>query len=146
MRTLSLRRRRRASATRQRHGFSVVEIMVAMVLLGIVMMSLGGLASIVARRGRSNTIVAGRTFALQQQTNKILSLPFDSIATFPTTAKTMAAGDFRYKRLLTITKLDNDRYTIKIVILPQAAGAPSDSLILNRTRPPTSSVLCQGCP
>lgn len=146
MRALSSRRRRRLATPRARAGFSLVEILVAVTLLGVVMMSLGRLSVAIAQRSRMNELVAERSFALQQQANKFQAMPFDSIATFPLTAKSFTSGDFGYGRVLRRTQLATDRYQFMIVIVPTADPTRRDSLILTRTRPPSSSVLCVGCP
>lgn len=146
MRALSFRRRRGATAPRARTGFSVIEVMVAVTLLGVVMMSLGKLSVVIAQRGRSNELVTERTFAMQQQASKFVSMPYDSIATFPTVGKTFMSGDFRYGRLLRITSPGTDRYRITLVIVPASDPARRDSVIIDRSRPPSSSVLCVGCP
>lgn len=139
-------RRRQAPVHRPRAGFSVIEVMIAVTLLGIVMMSLGKFSLIVAQRGRSNELVSARTFALQQQANKFMSLPYDSIATFPATTKALTSGDFKYARIVRIAAPATNRYTITVVVVPASDPARRDSLVLDRTRPPSSSVLCTGCP
>jgi Tfp pilus assembly protein PilV len=132
----------------RRAGISVIEIMISITILGIVMMSLGKLSVMVSQRGRTNELVANRTFAMQQQSNKFSSMPFDSVRTFPTAARSMAAGAFNYTRRLTITQpvVGVPRYQIKIVIVPALDTTKKDSLIIDRAQPPGNTSLCVGCP
>jgi len=131
-----------------RRGISVIEIMIALTILGVVMMSLGKLSVMVSMRGRTNELVASRTFAMQQQSNKFSSMPYDSVRTFPTVQQTLTAGSFSYLRRLTITQpvVGSNRYTVKIVIVPLSDTTKKDSLTLDRAQPPGNTVLCGGCP
>src|SRR3954469_16906120 len=102
LRFSSRRRVRHPRQRARRDGISVIEIMISLTVLGIVMMSLGKLSVMVSQRGRTNELVANRTFAMQQQANKFSSMAYDSVRTFPTTARSMAAGSFAYVRRLSI--------------------------------------------
>jgi len=143
--------RRRVRPPRQRArraGISVIEIMISMTVLGIVMMSLGKLSVMVSQRGRTNELVANRTFVLQQQANKFSSMAYDSVRTFPTTARAMSAGAFNYTRRLTISQpvAGVARYQVKIIVVPTNDTTKKDSIIVDRTQPPGNSPLCVGCP
>jgi prepilin-type N-terminal cleavage/methylation domain-containing protein len=128
-----------------RKGFSLIEVMVAMTLLSIVMMSLAKIGVSVATRGRTNELVAKRNAALQLEANKIGTVPYDSLATWPTTTKSFTLGDFTYSRRLTITSTSSTRYTIKVVVVPATNTKRVDSVMFDRTRPPSGSPLCVGC-
>jgi len=129
----------------KRQGFSLVEVMVAMTLLGIVMMSLAKMSVTVATIGRTNAIVAKRNAVLQMEANKLGAMQFDSLATFSTAAKTFTQGTFSYTRTLTITTAGTSRDSIKIVVTPTANTAKKDSVIIIRSKP-VSNVLCtSGC-
>ena len=145
---LSSRRRARTARPQPRRGISVIEIMIALTILGVVMMSLGKLSVMVSMRGRTNELVASRNFAMQQQSNKFSAMAYDSVRTFPTVQQTLASGSFRYLRRLSITQpaAGTNRYQVKIVIVPLSDTTKKDSLTLDRTQPPGNSVLCVGCP
>jgi prepilin-type N-terminal cleavage/methylation domain-containing protein len=131
--------------TRQRRGFSLIEVMVAMTLLSIVMMSLAKISVSIATRARLNDLVAKRNAALQLESNKFVTVPFDSLRNWSTTTKTFTRGNFAYTRRLTITAVNSMRYTVKIVVTPSANSAKKDSVIIDRTKPPMGSPLCVGC-
>ena len=130
---------------RKRQGFSLVEVMVAMTLLAIVMMSLAKMSVTVATIGRTNDLVAKRTAALQMEANKLGAMPFDSLATFSTTTKTFTKGTFSYSRRLVITPLGTSRDSIKIVVIPTANTAKKDSVTIIRSKPLTNALCTSGC-
>jgi prepilin-type N-terminal cleavage/methylation domain-containing protein len=131
--------------TRRRRGFSLIEVMVAMTLLSIVMMSLAKISVSIATRARLNDLVAKRNAALQLEANKFITIPFDSLRNWSTTTKTFTRGNFGYTRRLTITAVNSMRYTVKVVVTPTSNTAKKDSVIIDRTKPPTGSPLCVGC-
>jgi len=131
--------------TRKRQGFSLVEVIVAMTLLGIVMMSLAKMSVTVATIGRSNAIVAKRNAALQMEANKLGAMPFDSLATFNTTTKTFTQGTFSYTRRLAITSLGTSRDSIMIAVTPTSNTAKKDSVVLIRSKPLTNALCTSGC-
>lgn len=127
-----------------RGGFSLVEVIVAMTILALVLMSLAKLSTVVAVRGRGNDLVAMRTAAIERESNKFGAIRFDSLATFDVTPKTFTFGKFAYLRTLSLTKISTTRYTVKVVITPVKNTAAKDSIIFDRTKP-AASALCTGC-
>lgn len=129
---------------RPRRGFSLVELMITMSMLAIVMSSLGGLALMVAKRGKANDIVTKRNFVLQQQANRLGAMSFNNLALQSTGSSEMTVGDFSFTRRLTLTSSTN-RYEIKVVIVPARDTMKKDSLTFDRTRPFTGTPLCTNC-
>jgi prepilin-type N-terminal cleavage/methylation domain-containing protein len=130
---------------RARKGFSLVEIMVAMTILAVVMSSLARLATIIAVRGRGNDFYAKRTAVLQREANKFSAAPLATLATWSTADQTFTVGDFTYTRKLTISQASSTRYSIKIVVVPTSNTSAKDSIMFERTNPPSSTALCTGC-
>ncbi len=131
--------------TRSREGFSLIEVMVALTILSIILVSLAKLTTIVAVRGRTNDLAAKRTAALQLEENKFGAATDSAIALWTTGSKTFTLGDFTYTRTLTVTKQTSTRYTVKIVVSPSTAPSLEDSVTLDRTAPATTTALCTGC-
>ncbi|MDB4875245.1 MAG: hypothetical protein JWM41_1691 [Gemmatimonadetes bacterium] len=129
----------------RRSGFSLIEVMVAMTILSIVLMSLAKFAIVIAVRGRDNGLVANRTAALQLEANKFGAAPFSALATWSTTDQVITRGNFTYTRKLTVSKASSTRYTIKVVVVPSADATRRDSVMLDRTLPPAGTPLCVGC-
>lgn len=129
----------------RRSGFSLIEVMVAMTILSIVLMSLAKFATIIAVRGRDNDLVAKRTAALQLEANKFGAVPFSALANWPVADQTITRGNFTYTRKLSIAAPSSNRYTVKIVVVPVSAPTRADSVLLDRTLPPAGTPLCVGC-
>jgi prepilin-type N-terminal cleavage/methylation domain-containing protein len=129
-----------------RKGFSLIEIMVAMVILSVVLLSLAKISIAMGTRTRSSDVVAKRTAALQLEANKLGVIPFGNLATWPTAPRTISLGSFQYRRRLTITAAGPSRFTMKVVVVPMADSTKGDSIMFDRTRPPTGTPLCTvGC-
>ncbi len=129
---------------RSRRGFSLIEIMVAMTMFSIVMLSLAKVITALATRGQTNDLVAKRNAALQLEANKFGGVSYSSLGGWSTADKVITLGNFTYTRKLTITQSATNRYTIKIIVVPSLNTAKKDSVVLDRTQPP-SSALCVGC-
>jgi len=116
-----------------RRGLSLIEVMVAVMILSIMMAFVGHISSSVAQSNRRSEVIAKRTFAMQQQSNIIGAMPYSSItATLLPASKTMTLGDFVYQRRVTLTTTGTVAAgfatAITITIVPQT-GIPSDTLL-----------------
>src|ERR1043165_9395881 len=131
----------RSTHRRPRRGFSLTEVMMAMTLLSIVLLSLARMTMVVSLRGRNNDLIAKRNAVLTQEANKFGAMRWDTLAKM-STSKTMKAGDFSYTRTISITDASN-RKTIKIVVTPTLDATKKDSVFVHRSKPP-GSPLCVG--
>src|SRR6266550_2122754 len=116
-----------------RNGLSLIEVMVAVMILSIMMAFVGHISSSLAQSNRRSEVIAKRTFAMQQQSNIIGAMPYASItATILPASKTFTLGDFTYLRRVTLstTGTVNTGFAtaITITIVPQT-GIPSDTLL-----------------
>jgi prepilin-type N-terminal cleavage/methylation domain-containing protein len=128
-----------------RAGFSLIEIIVAMVLMATVLSALAALSYRVTRRGEDNDLRAKRTFALQHEANRFGAMPFSELAAQTNGSEPIILGDFLFTRTLTITAVGTKRYTIKIVVEPDLDPQASDSLVFDRTKPAATTPLCTAC-
>jgi prepilin-type N-terminal cleavage/methylation domain-containing protein len=115
-----------------RRGLSLIEIIVAIVMLGVVMTFVGRISSAIAFANKSNGVIAKRTFAMQQQANIIGALPYASLtSTVLPPSKTFTLGDFTYTRRVTMSSTGSTSkgyaMTITITIVPQT-GIAADTL------------------
>jgi prepilin-type N-terminal cleavage/methylation domain-containing protein len=115
-----------------RRGLSLIEVIVAIVMLGVVMTFVGHVSASIAAANKSNNLIAKRTFAMQQQANLIGALPYASLnSSVVPASKTFTLGDFTYLRRVTMTQSGSVStgyaMTITITIVPQT-GIPSDTL------------------
>lgn len=135
-----------------RRGLSLVEVIVAVMVLSIAMAFVGHISSSLAQYNRVNDVVAKRTFAMQQQANIIGAMPFTSLTTslLPAT-KAFTTGDFTYVRRVSLTTTgtvtSGQTTQLTITIVPQT-GIASDTLLkeslaMVRTSPNCGTVLGQ---
>jgi prepilin-type N-terminal cleavage/methylation domain-containing protein len=134
------------AAPRKRSGLSLIEVLVAVMILSITMTFVGHISTGLAQSNRRNDVIAKRTFAMQQQANIIGALPFASLTTtvLPAT-KNFTLGNFNYTRRVTITTSGNTSVgqvaTIAITIVPQTTYA-SDTLMKESMTMLRSSPMC----
>ena len=139
---------RSSRGPRTRAGFSLIEVLVALTMLSIILMSLARVTFQMAASSRTNDIVAKRNAALIEEANKYSAMPYASLAS--SAAATRTYGDFTFQRTVTVTPRSGyaTQSTVKILIVPYIAGvlttAKRDSVILYRTNPP-GSPLCTTC-
>ena len=131
---------------RQRRGLSLIEVMVAVMILGITMTFVGHISTGIAQSNRKSDIVAKRTFAMQQQANVVGALPFASLtSTILPASKNFTLGDFSFTRRISPTKTRSasigQTATIAITIVPQT-GIASDTLLQETLTMYRSSPLC----
>ena len=116
-----------------RRGLSLIEVMIAVMVLGIMMAFVGHISSAVAQSNRRNDVIAKRTFAMEQQANIIGAMPFSSLTTTILPAsKAFTLGNFNYIRRVTLTTTGSTTTgkttAITITIVPQT-GYASDTLL-----------------
>ena len=130
---------------RRRSGFSLLEVVIAMTILSLALMGIGRFSATLHIRSRGNDLVAKRAAALQLEANKFAAVPYSTLSTWSTTDKTFTRGDFTYTRKLSISTASSTRYTIKVIVVPSTDATRKDSVMIDRTLPPTASPLCVGC-
>jgi prepilin-type N-terminal cleavage/methylation domain-containing protein len=135
---------RSAQGLRARRGFTLIEVLVALILLGVTLSSVAWLSVLVSSRGRRTDLAAQRAAALQQQVSWLGGIPFTRIDSVATGTSSVTAGSFSYTRKIRITSPATNRRTITIVITPTADQTMKDSVMFDRGNPPTNP-LCVGC-
>lgn len=139
-------RRALKSMPRKRSGLSLVEILVAVMVLSVAMTFVGHISTGIAQASRRSDIIAKRTFAMQQQANVIGALPFSSLTTtiLPAT-KNFTLGDFTYTRQVSLliagSASTGQKATITITVVPQT-GIASDTLLKESLTMYRSAPLC----
>jgi len=135
------RRSRRASVRKlvpaRREGFSLVEIVVAMLLLSITLLALAGLMTQVAAQGRATEITAQRNAALVQSVNYYTALSYTALDPALAGCETVDAGMMPYERCVDSTEAGTTR-TVKIKITPTNQAYRPDSAIFERTALPVN--------
>lgn len=129
-----------------RRGLSLIEIMVAVMILGITMTFVGHISTGIATSNRKSDLIAKRTFAMQQQSSVVGALPFASLtSTVLPPTKNFRLGDFAYTRRISLTTggtaSTGQTAVITITIVPQTSIA-SDTLLKESLTMYRSSPLC----
>ncbi len=147
---LSLRNSSRAAGVaipqkrEARKGFVIVEVIVAMVLLGVAITSLAALVWSVSRSGIRTTGDAYKNGVLMQEVNRLEGLPYDSIPD-GSFSYGVSSGVYAHSRIVTVAEPVANVKTIKIVISPTNPKFKPDSVSFTRTKARTSKVLCKTC-
>lgn len=147
---ISRRKSDRAAAativTNERKGFSVVEVIVAMVLLAIAVSSLAALTYSVSQSAMIATGNAYRNGVLMQEVNRLEMSPYDSVHT-GTSTQTVSGPPYPHTTVITVAEPTVDVLkTIQVVITPTQARFKPDTANFIRTKARTSHVLCTDCP
>jgi len=119
-----------------------------MSVLSLVLLSLAKVTTAIALRSRDNDLLAKRSASLQLEANKLGAVPYDSLRIWSTTDTTIVRGNFQYRRHLVIRKSATfiNRYSVKIVLTPALDSTKKDSVMLDRSQPPSTTPLCRfGC-
>ena len=145
---ISLRSSSRATgvATPQtRKGFVIVEVIVAMVLLGVAITSLAALVWSVSRSSIRTTGDAYKNGVLMQEVNRLEGLPYDSIHAGLPTSYTVSSGAYPHTRTVSIAEPVVNVKTVSVVIAPFNPRYKPDTVSFLRTKARTSKVLCVTC-
>ena len=119
----------------RRDGFTLVEIVVAMMILSVVMVTLAGLTFQTARRALTSQGIDQRQAVLQQQANMMAAVPYDSLGNF--TGCTTVTTPFAYTRCITMTTPVNNMRRMTVIVTPTMGNtwAP-DTIQIDKAKPP----------
>jgi prepilin-type N-terminal cleavage/methylation domain-containing protein len=131
---------------RDRKGFVLVEVIVAMVLLAVAVSSLAALVYSVSRSGLAATGNAYRNGVLMQEVNRLETLPYDSVKV-GSSSTTVSTQPYPHTRIVTVSEpVANVLKAITVVIKPANSAFKPDTVSFTRTKARTSKVLCTDCP
>ena len=143
LRKISRGRQNRTGASRRR-GFTLIEVIVSMILLAIAVSSLGGLTHSISQSSIKVTGAAYRNGVLMQEVNRMIALPYDSLAV-GTMSFSVSSGNYPHSRAITVAEPAPKVKTVKIVVTPTNALYKPDTVNFTRTNAKTSKVLCTIC-
>ncbi len=123
----------------RREGFSLVEVVVAMVMLAVVVMSLGALTTVTAQRSIVLANSTGRQAFALQETNRMATIPYGSINALAG-CDTLSTGQLRYRRCISVTQAIRYR-EITIIVTPLKIGTISDTIVFRRVAEAVSNPL-----
>jgi prepilin-type N-terminal cleavage/methylation domain-containing protein len=132
------RTRRRVAARRgartARRGFSLVEVVVAMMIFTIVMAALGGLLFRVTLQGAATVAKAERMAAFTGRVNQLSTIPYDSL---PGRSGCTHTGEPPHERTecVTVVNMSAKVRTVTIVITPDNPAIRPDTVTVERSGP-----------
>lgn len=132
---------RQLADSHQEAGVTLVEIIVALGILSIVLMSLGGLMFQMSVQTRRSTALAFLSAAKQSAQTRVEGLPWDSISS-PTNlgCTTDTTGQLIYSRCTTVTDVTSKLKRVRVVLTPTGnLTGPPDTVVVERTKPQSYS-------
>jgi prepilin-type N-terminal cleavage/methylation domain-containing protein len=120
--------------SRREAGFSLIEILVAVTLLGIALVGVAQLNFVLARRFYTLSRAPAREGIVAQQVNQFAAMPFDSLMAQVGT-KTFTKPPMPYTRIVTVDTIGSKLRRVKIVIQPSNPAIRPDSVVIERTKP-----------
>jgi prepilin-type N-terminal cleavage/methylation domain-containing protein len=116
-------------------GVTLMEIIVALAILSVVLISLGGLMFQVSQQTRRATAMSYLGAALQSEQTRIEGLPWDSLAAAAGCASA-SSGRLTYTRCTTVTTVTAQWKQIRVVLVPTGnLTAPPETLVVYRVKP-----------
>jgi prepilin-type N-terminal cleavage/methylation domain-containing protein len=125
-----------------RSGFVLLEVIIAMFILGLVLSSLAALMYQVSRRSFLAIGGAYRNGVLLQEVNRMEALPYDSLAV-GTASVSVTALPYVYTRTTTITNPSTNAKTVELIIAPSNILYKPDTAIFTRTLGATTTTFNQ---
>lgn len=123
----------------ERKGFTLIEILVAIVILGTVGIGIVGLLLTSARRARDAGAISYRTGALAAEVSRVTAIPAGTTIANGTVTTTVTALPFPHT-VSTVTSTSGTTQTIVITVTPTGPRAiPAISRTLTRTLGATSN-------
>ncbi|MBW7935035.1 MAG: hypothetical protein H3C62_15800 [Gemmatimonadaceae bacterium] len=127
------------SAPRPRRGAGLAEILLAMVIFSLVATSYAAVTLRYATRMKTIGAGAARSAAITEYMNRLMSVPFDSLAGRAGTFTT-STGSFPNTRTITVTGSGSTR-TVTLIVTPTQSYIKPDTVTLTRVKRITSSPL-----
>ena len=120
--------------TVNRNGFSLVEVVIALTIMSVVLLALGGLMFQVAQHTRTSAATTYRTAAAQKITAHIQTLPWNNIdGASGCTAD--SSGLMAYNRCISVTTTSANTKAVTVVISPTGLfTALPDTLLVVRSK------------
>jgi len=131
--------------TGARQGTTLVEVVVAMILLSVILTALGGLTFTTARQMMKNTDASTLQAASLEAVNRFTTLPYAALST-AAGCDTTGTTNNRFAQCVTVTASGSRSTQVEIVTTPlQRAGVASTTVRFTRAAPPGGNPLCLAC-
>ncbi len=123
------------TATLQREsGISLLEVMIAIAVLGIALGSLGTLTFATARESIGASQASHQAAALTKEAGRLAVLPFDSLPN-QSGCRDVSGAPFPHERCVSISDVGMNVRRVRLVITPAYPHTGPDTTAIERTRP-----------
>jgi prepilin-type N-terminal cleavage/methylation domain-containing protein len=123
-----------------RGGFTLIEVMVSISLLGLTLVVMAPVTMRVARMSSVSTTSTQRTAVLAGEVQRLEQVDFDDLAA-GTTCLNQTASDFPHWKCTRVTALNATTRRLVVTVTP--AGSSPDSLVFDKTRSSRYNPLAQ---
>jgi prepilin-type N-terminal cleavage/methylation domain-containing protein len=124
-------------------GFSMLEVVVAMILLSVILTALAGLTFNTAKQAVLNTDGTKVQAASLELVNRFSALPYGSLAG-AAGCDTVGTVNSQIQRCVTVTTTGNSAQ-VQVVTTPLQRSAAAITVRFNRVAPGSTNPLCIGC-
>jgi len=108
-------------SSRRARGFSVLEVLVAIVLFGIASVALAGLTMRTAKRSTISSVHSYQTVFLSSELARVTALP--TAALVPgTSCDTTTSAPWAYQRCTTVTNVSTRQQSVRVIVRPLLSG------------------------
>jgi prepilin-type N-terminal cleavage/methylation domain-containing protein len=122
-------------------GISLLEVIVALAILSVVLISLAGIMWQMGRHSRVSGVASARTAALESWASLAQAARWDSLNALVGCVADTTAG-LAYTRCFEVSNLSSSLRQVRVIIAPTASAVlPPETLLVQRTRPRQRSPL-----
>jgi len=107
--------------SRRARGFSVLEVLVAIVLFGIASVALAGLTMRTAKRSTISSVHSYQTVFLSSELARVTALPTAALVA-GTSCDTTTSAPWAYQRCTTVTNVSTRQQSVRVIVRPLLAG------------------------
>ena len=111
-------------------GFSLVEVLVAITIMAVVLMSLAVGTAAVARMSNGSADRVHRSASKDDFASSLAMMPWSQLPT-GTSCDTIS-GDFPYERCVTVTDVSAKEKLLEIIITPDNQRISPDTIVIER--------------
>ncbi|HUF70760.1 MAG TPA: prepilin-type N-terminal cleavage/methylation domain-containing protein [Longimicrobiales bacterium] len=128
------------NAMKNRDGVTLVELLVAMVLLAVMLTSVAGLTFEAARRSIVTTGDSYRQAAMLEEVNRLTAEPYGNLSP-GSECRTVSSGVFPHTRCVTTAGTGLYSVQLTVVVSPTQRGVLPDTVVFTRARAPLTNPL-----
>ncbi len=118
-----------------RRGFTLIESVVAIVLLSVCALALGGLLGRSSRMGVASGSTIHSAAALSTEVGRLNALPFDQLPVAGETCTTISSAPFPHTRCTRLTDVSGTVREVRVRVTPAATDVRPDTVTFQRTKP-----------